>query len=57
MKTFEEINPSIAYITQTLQDGRNIYFQVLNEAGDDWDEEKTTIEYQRDSIIETILPQ
>jgi hypothetical protein len=57
MKTLQEINQSIAHITQTLQDGRKIYFQVLNEAGDDWDEEKTTIEYQRDSIIENILPQ
>lgn len=35
-------NPNIAYIT--AEDGT--VFQVLNEAGDDWDEEATRAEYQ-----------
>ena len=34
-------NPNIAHIT----DGENV-FQVLNEDGTDWDEEKTRAEYQ-----------
>ena len=36
-----EINESIAYI----QDGDE-YFQVLNETGDDWDEQATAALYQ-----------
>jgi hypothetical protein len=36
MKTLEEINQSIAYI----KDG-DVYFQILNEAGNDWDEAAT----------------
>ena len=55
MKTFEQINQSIAHISHTLQDGTVIYFQELNEAGNDWDEEKTTIEYEKEknAMIET----
>ena len=36
-----DINESIAYI----QDGDE-YFQVLNETGDDWDEQATAALYQ-----------
>lgn len=46
MKTFEQINPSIAHISQVLEDDTTIYFQELNEAGDDWEEAATTAEYQ-----------
>ena len=46
MKAFEEINPSIAYISQKLGNVIVVYFQVLNENQDDWDEEKTNLEYQ-----------
>jgi hypothetical protein len=46
MKTFEQINPSIAHISQVLEDDTTIYFQELNEAGDDWDEAATTAEYK-----------
>lgn len=42
MKTREQINTSIAYI----QDG-DAYFQELNEAGDDWNEEATRAKYQQ----------
>jgi hypothetical protein len=46
MKAFEEINTSIAYISQKLGNVIVVYFQVLNENQDDWDEEKTNLEYQ-----------
>lgn len=38
--TREQINPNIAHI----QDGEQ-YFQVLNAAGDDWDEAATVALY------------
>lgn len=38
----ETFNPNIAYITAA--DGN--VFQVLNEAGDDWDEAATRAEYE-----------
>jgi hypothetical protein len=37
---FDQINPNIAHI----QDGSE-YFQVLNQAGDDWDEAATVVLY------------
>lgn len=37
----ETFNPNIAYIT--AEDGS--VFQVLNEAGDDWDEAATQLSY------------
>lgn len=45
MKTIEQINPSIAHISQVVE-GVTIYFQVLNEDETDWDEEATRIEYE-----------
>jgi hypothetical protein len=41
MKEQSEINKSIAFI----QDG-SAFFQVLNEAGDDWDEIATRLAYE-----------
>lgn len=38
-----EINEALAHITHS--DGA--VFQVLNEAGDDWDEPATRAEYER----------
>jgi len=46
MKTLEQINPSIAHISQTLEEGLTVYFQELNENQDNWDEEETNLEYQ-----------
>lgn len=37
----ESFNPAIAHI----RDGEHV-FQVLNEAGDDWDEEATRAQYE-----------
>lgn len=42
MKSENEINRSIAYI----QDG-TAFFQVLNQAGDDWDEPATRAAYDQ----------
>lgn len=39
--TKEQINPNIAHI----QDGDQ-YFQILNAAGDDWDEAATVAAYR-----------
>lgn len=41
MKTKDQVNLSLAHI----QNG-DAYFQVLNEAGDDWDEAATRTAYQ-----------
>ena len=46
MKEYEEIIKSIAYITHNLEEVGVFYFQVLNENGDDWNEEQTNAEYQ-----------
>ena len=46
MKTIEQINPNIAHISQTLENGTKVYFQVLNEDETDWDEQATTLAYQ-----------
>lgn len=46
MKTLAELNLGIAYITHPVEEGVMVYFQVLNEAGDDWDEAATQAAYQ-----------
>ena len=38
---YDQINPEIAFI----RDG-DVYFQVINTAGDDWDEAATAEMYQ-----------
>ena len=46
MKTFEQINPHIAHITHYIDGVIVGYFQELNEAGDDWDEQATRTVYE-----------